>query len=197
MISRPRIALLFGTLLVASACTSGSDSVEETTTTTVAVTATSVATTVATTTTSTTAAAATDNESLVADAHTRFLTEVFAVDERTDGVESTLDLVRQLTTGAQLTRMEQSAADRIASGEALVGPGYDSHIVSIEVAGDRATVVDCSQDRTALFDAAGVETIAADDFYKLRETRLINVDGTWLIEEFITGGDSRCDPADG
>lgn len=134
-------------------------------------------------------------EDAAASAHTRFLTELFARDERVVGEgDRVVALAEELTTGPLLSRILSDTPERIAAGELIVGPGYLSNIISLEVSGDVANIVDCSQDRTEGYDSQGQLTVAADDFFKIRGTRLVRVDGEWLVSEFFTGGDDRCDP---
>jgi len=123
------------------------------------------------------------------------MTELFDRDERIDEEgDRIVQLAEELTTGALLARIKADTPERIADGQLIVGPGYLSKIVAIEVSEDVANVVDCSQDRTEGYDDEGKLTIAADDFFKIRSTRLVRVDGTWFVSEFFTGGDDRCDP---
>ncbi|MCP3993385.1 MAG: hypothetical protein GY724_30250 [Actinomycetia bacterium] len=124
------------------------------------------------------------------------MTEMFKVDERIEGHEAFPAAARELTTGSLLRRIEENAADRVATDEFSVGPGYDSNIVSVELLSDHATVVDCSQDRGERYDADGVLVIPADDFFKLRRSSVVLIDGRWLVEEIYAGGDERCDPED-
>jgi hypothetical protein len=121
---------------------------------------------------------------------------MFAIDERANGYETYVAVARELATGPLLRRIEENAATREAANEFGVGPGYDSNIVSVEIDGDRATVTDCSQGRGVLYDADGVIVIPADDFFKIRRLSLVLIDGSWLAEEFYTGGDEQCDPED-
>lgn len=146
--------------------------------------------------TSTTVPAVSDEEAAAA-VHTRFMTEIAVRDERVDGdVERRIALAERVTTGALLARI-QGRPGRIADGaEIIVGPGYLSNIVALEVEGDVVNIVDCSQDRTEGYNAYGDLTTAADDFFKLRSTRLVRIDGDWFVEEFFTGGDDRCTPGD-
>jgi hypothetical protein len=134
------------------------------------------------------------DEDAAAAAHTRWMTEANVVDELQEGdLDRYLSVVREVTTGALLARLEERP-DRIASGaELIVSPGYLSNIVAVEVSGDVANIVDCSRDQSEGYNAAGELTTAADDFFKLRSTRLVRVDGVWLVAEFFTGGDDRCD----
>ncbi|MCP3988093.1 MAG: hypothetical protein GY724_03395 [Actinomycetia bacterium] len=124
------------------------------------------------------------------------MTEVFAIDERVEGHETVPALARVLTTGPLLRRIEENTTARAAANEFRAGSGYDSNIVSVELLGDRATVVDCSQDRGELYDADGTLVFPPDDFFKLRRSSLVLIDGRWLVEEIYAGGDERCDPED-
>jgi hypothetical protein len=128
--------------------------------------------------------------------HTRFMTELFARDERVTGPEVILPLAEELTTGRQLKRIQESVDRDLASGDRTSSPGYESHIVSVEVKGDKASVVDCSKDRSEGYSSAGQLTIPADDFFKFRGAELLEIDGKWFVEDFLTGGDNRCNPYD-
>ncbi|MCP4224867.1 MAG: hypothetical protein GY773_16140, partial [Actinomycetia bacterium] len=124
----------------------GEESVDSTTTSAQSTTAEVTTTTVATTTTTTESTTMTTSvEDAVRDVHTRVMTEVFAIDERVEGHEAFPAAARELTTGPLLRRIEEKAALRAAADEFSAGSAYDSNIVSVEVLGDRATVVDCSQ----------------------------------------------------
>lgn len=149
-------------------------------------------TTLATTTTPPTTVS---TEAAIRAAHTRVMTELFARDERITGPETILPLADELTTGPYLQRIKEVTAAKVASGERSVGPGYDSHIVKVTmVDANHARVLDCSQDRGERYSAAGSLIIRADDFYKLRESEMVLVDGRWLAQELNTGGDQRCTP---
>lgn len=203
------ISLVFALCLVATACTSSADDPvsEETAATDPTPTSTAAPEPTPTTepaptstaepepaTTSEAVAEVSDEEAASA-AHTRWMTEANVVNELEDGeVERRVEVVREVTTGPLLARIEERS-DRIAAGaELIVNPGYLSNIVAIEVSGDVADIVDCSQDRSEGYNAAGELTTPADDFFKLRSTRLVRVDGVWLVEDFFTGGDDRCTP---
>ena len=134
-------------------------------------------------------------EAAVRQVHTRFMTELFTIDARVVGPEARLPLAEELTTGRQLKRIRESVVNDLDSGERLVGPGFDSHIVLVVITGDKAEVVDCSQGRGEGYSADGQLLVPADDFYKLRWTELVLIDGTWFVEDFLTGGDNRCDPS--
>ncbi len=120
------------------------------------------------------------------------MTELF----RRGGTTPSLDteLAAELTTGAQLERMLDIAARDAETGDYLRGPGYDSNITSIEIDGDRASVLDCSQGRGVVYNANDEVLIPAGDSFKIRETQLVRLDGHWFVEDFYTGGDLRCDP---
>lgn len=148
--------------------------------------------------TSTTSVPATNSttvEDAIRAAHTRFITELMRWKGTPEDDRERLALAEQWTTGAQLQRMKEAVAGRVSSGEYIVG-GYESSIVSVDVEGPAsARVVDCSKDLGVLYSKDGRVVIPADDFYKFRETRLELVDGAWLVNDFITGGDAKCDPA--
>ena len=153
---------------------------------------------VAATSTSSTSAPTTDAttvEDAIRAAHTRFITELMRWKGSPEDDQERLALAEQWTTGAQLQRMKEATAGRVSSGEYIIG-GYESSIVSVEVEGPTsARVVDCSKDLGVLYSKDGQVVIPADDFFKLRETHLQLIDGTWLVNDFITGGDARCEPA--
>ena len=138
-----------------------------------------------------------DTEAAIRAAHTRVMTELFARDERIEGPEAILRLAEELTTGPLLERIKENAADKVSSGERSVGPGYDSHIVKVTmVDSENARVLDCSQGRGERYSPDGVLIVPADDFYKLRESIFVLVDGRWLAYDINTGGDLRCEPGD-
>lgn len=148
--------------------------------------------------TSTTSVPSTDTttvEDAIRAAHTRFITELMRWKGTPEDDRERLVLAEQWTTGAQLQRMKEATSGRVSSGEYIIG-GYESSIVSVEVEGPTsARVVDCSKDLGVLYSKDGQVVIPADDFYKLRETHLQLIDGAWLVNDFITGGEARCDPA--
>lgn len=136
-----------------------------------------------------------DDETLVRAVHTRFMTELFARDEREVGRFSHFDLLDELTVDPQNRRDRNFAERSEQDGLFMVGPGYDSNISEVEISGKTATVFDCSQGRGAGW-SNGEEVIPADDFWKWRNTKLIKIADVWYVEDFITGGDGRCDPKD-
>lgn len=194
--------------LIGAACTGGSDELTAESSTTVvddsAATTTTVASTVteqeSTATTSegdlSTESAVSDEEAAAA-VHARWMTEANVVNELKEGdLERYLEVVREVTTGPLLARLEERIETVGAGAELIVSPGYESNIIAIEVNGDVANVVDCSRDRSEGYDASGRLTTPADDFFKLRSARLVRIDGVWFVEDFFTGGDDRCDPDD-
>jgi hypothetical protein len=192
------LAVSAAVVVVLAACSGGAeDSESETaisppTTDTITTPATEPTTTTSSTAEPTTST--TSVEDAVREVHTRYMTELSDVDERLDGSHAFVAAAREITTGPLLHRIEETAAARQATGEVLVGPGYLSHIVSVEIEGDRATVVDCSLGRGELLDADGAVVVPADESFKLRTSVLILLDGAWLIEDFFVGGDAECDP---
>ena len=122
------------------------------------------------------------------------MTELFNRDERVDGPEVVLPLTDELTTGAQLARIREDIARELASGERLVGPGYDSNIIDVLIEGDHASVLDCSRDNGELYSAEGELITPAATIFKTRETRLVRVDDVWLVEDFVSGRGVECDP---
>ncbi|MCP4960326.1 MAG: hypothetical protein GY925_13790 [Actinomycetia bacterium] len=191
-------AVLLAMAVVLVGCSGdGEESVDSTTTSAQSTTAEVTTTTVATTTTTTESTTMTTSvEDAVRDVHTRFMTELFDIDERVEGHEAVPTAARDLTTGPLLRRIEELGAEKAEADEYAVGPGYASNIVSVDIAGDQAAVVDCSQGRGERFAANGDLLVPADDFFKLRETSLVLIDGIWLVEEFFTGGEEFCDPED-
>jgi hypothetical protein len=204
-LSQMGVVVIVGAMLL-SACAGGGGIAEDSTTTVVvpAVTTTGVVTTTtaaaSTTSESTTTIAVTTTtvsaEELVAQVHTRVFTELFARDERVDGPEAHLPLAEELTTGPLLERIRLRSSENLADGGRSVGPGYDSNIVEVVVTGDSATVLDCSRDAGEGYSSSGELMVPADDFFKLRQSILILLDGSWVVEDIYVGGDQRCDPAD-
>lgn len=128
--------------------------------------------------------------------HTRVMTELFARDERVDDATAMLDLAAELTTGPLLADINEGVNRRLLSGYKAVGEGYESHIVSVELTSDTtATVLDCSRDTRAFYDANGSLLVPADAGFKLRTSQLVLVDGRWLESELISSRAKRCDPA--
>jgi len=136
-------------------------------------------------------------EELVTQAHTRVFTELFARDERVDGPEAHLPLAAELTTGRLLQRIQDQVAETIRTGVLFVGPGYESNIVEVVVDGDTATVLDCSRDTSEGYSLLGKLVRPADDFFELRQSALVLIDGVWFVEDIAAGGEGQCDPSDG
>jgi len=153
-------------------------------------------TTSSATTPTTTGATFSEVETAVRAAHTRFMTELFNRDERVDGYEPSLLLAEELTVAPLLTRFQESTAGRSERGEHLAGPGFDSNIVNVLIDGGRASVLDCSLDRGSRYGPNGELMGAGGSVHQLRETLLVQVAGSWLVEEFITGGSEECDSAE-
>jgi hypothetical protein len=125
-------AIAVTVLLFASGCTSSGgddDTVAPSTTATPETTATAPTTAealpVETKPPSTTSEAPLSDEDQVRQVHTRFMTELFNRDERTEGVVP-MDELEELTTGAQLARSSESASRREATGE-RVAPKAESN----------------------------------------------------------------------
>lgn len=158
--------------------------------------ATTPSTTESTTTTTEPTTSTTSVEDAVRAAHTAVMVDMYTIDERVDGWEELPRRARELTTGPYLNRIEDNTSLRESAGEYLVAPGLDSNIMSVRVDGDRASVRDCSKDVVEQYDSEGNLLIPADDFFEIRETSLVLVDGRWLVEEFYAGIDELCDPED-
>jgi len=180
---------------VSAACSSAADTADPTPSS--AAPTTEAVATVPTPSPSTTEAptSSTTVEEAIRAAHTRVMTELFARDERVTGPEAILPLAEELTTGPLLRRIQDGVKQRVESGERSVGPGYDSHIVRVTILNDTtARVLDCSLGRGERYSAEGAQLVPADGHYKLRETEMVFVNGVWLANDLITGGDERCEP---
>ncbi|NNE72875.1 MAG: hypothetical protein HKN26_04360 [Acidimicrobiales bacterium] len=128
--------------------------------------------------------------------HHRFMVDVYATDGRVAGSHGRIERAEEIVVDPQLQRLRELADDYAATGRYAVSPGYESNVVHAWIEGDVAHVVDCSRDRGELFEPDGAVVLRADDFFKLRETELVRLDGRWMVREFYTGGDLRCDPTD-
>lgn len=148
-------------------------------------------TTSETTTTTAATTSTTSIEDAVLEVHNRFMTE--AVDESTMSLEQRLAGVEDIAVDPLLTRIIQRTTESFNEGEYLVGPGYESNVVDVEINGDTAQVTDCSLGRGVLYGPDGSVIIPADEEYKLRQTRLVSTDAGWFVSDFFTGGD-LCDP---
>jgi len=135
-----------------------------------------------------------ETRAAIGDAHTRFMTEMFANDGAQPNLPDQIKLIEELTTGAQYQRSYDAAVHNAETGRALVGPGYKSKIVNIETRGDYAVVLDCSLKQSELHSPEGTVIVAADDFFEFRTTKLDNVDGVWKVSDFVTQGNVRCYP---
>ncbi len=165
------------------------------------VTTTSESTTTSTTeptTTSTTEPTSTtlDDEAAVRELHTYFMTEYFAFKGKDVTAAERIDLLKTFADGPIVQRTIEVRTEDEALGYYSAGGAYDSNIVSVEIDGDRALVVDCSQGLGELYNAEDELLIAADDFFKLRTSELVKIDGKWWIYDLYSGGDERCDPDD-
>ncbi len=178
-----------GGLLVAGCGDDGGDAASTTVTAPPEATSTTVAPTTTTT-------VVLSDEAAVREVYTRYMTESFARDERVVGRRSRFDLLDELTVDPLNTRAKQSADSREERGIYTVSPGFDVNISEIEIepGGQRATVYDCSRDRSEDWNEAGELVTPADDFWKWRNGWMVKIDGTWYIEDLAGGGDNRCDP---
>ena len=128
--------------------------------------------------------------------HHRFMVDVYATDGRLAGSHGRIERAEQIVIDPQLQRLRDLADGYAETGRYAVSPGYASNVVHVWIDGEVARVVDCSRDRGELFEPDGAVVLRADDFFKLRETELVRIDGRWMVREFFTGGDLRCDPTD-
>jgi hypothetical protein len=134
-------------------------------------------------------------EVLVAQVHSRVLTELLAGDERVVGPEGQLGLAEELTTGILLGRIRTVAVGRMASGSRSVG-GFDSNIVKVIVTGDSASVSDCSRDVGEIYSASGELLKPVGEDFALIRSRLVLINGAWKVRDIYTGGSHPCDPAE-
>ena len=135
---------------------------------------------------------------LIKDVHTRFMTELFAVDERTpEGIEAHLSLLEELTAGRQTETSMAAFERRRAAGHFLVGDGVESNIGDINIYADGLVeVFDCSRDTSRLLDGEGNEIRTANPNFELRASYLrLQADGSWRIEGFDGEIDEPCTSA--
>ena len=164
-------------------------STSESTTTTSTTEPTTTSTTEPTTTTL-------DDEAAVRELHTYFMTEYFALTGKGVTAAEQNELLVTIADGPIVQRSFEVTTEDEALGNYSAGGGFESNIVSVEVDGDRALVVDCSQDLGELYNSDDELLIAADDFFKLRTSELVKIDGKWWIYDLYSGGDERCNPDD-
>jgi len=197
----PLRTTLLGVLFAATALGACSESVDDATTSTSSVTTTSIATTtIATlpptiTTPAPTTATTEDPETAIREIHTRFMVDLYTIDERVDPIEEHLALAEELTSGVQLQRLIDGANSRVERGIAMVFEGYDSNIIGLTIDDQVAYVEDCSRDASKGYSrATGELVVPADDFFKIRTTEIQQSDGIWKVSNFFAGGDQRCNP---
>jgi len=144
-------------------------------------------------------AAEPDNEAevevVVLEIHARVMGELFARDERIDGPEVHLQLAHEISTGPLLQRLVEGAAARVLSGHRIAGDGYESSVQSVSVSGDMAEVLDCSRDRSSLYNAQGELLAGAEGYWKVRRVEYVLTDDAWRVNEIFSGGDAQCVPA--
>jgi DNA-binding protein Fis len=190
-------ALLTAAIITITAACSGATEQTATPTSETSTTTESTTTTTAPTTTTTEPTTTTTTvEDAVREAHTRYMTELNSFDSRIDGYESYLIEAREVITGPLLRRVEENYAARAAANEFVVGSGYESNIVSVEIDGDRATVLDCSKDTGRLYDGDGNLLASSSDTFNFRRTLLVMIDDKWLVEELYSPSEETCDPED-
>jgi len=132
----------------------------------------------------------------VSEVHTRFMTELYAFDERTGQRGPSLELIDELTTGDHRDRVLGFAAERQTAGDIWISRGYASSIVDLEFGVDMQAVVigDCSFDTTAQVSAIDEEAEPlTQQSAQIRATRLDLVDGEWKVSRFVAGGNEPCD----
>ena len=136
----------------------------------------------------------TDTETILLELHVRVMGELFARDERIDGPEVHLELANEISTGPLLQRLVEGAAARVLSGHRIAGNGYESSVQSVSVSGGVAEVLDCSRDRSSLYNAEGELLAGAEDFWKVRRVEYVRIDDAWRVNEIFSGGDAKCVP---
>ena len=95
------------------------------------------------------------------------------------------------TTGSLANRVRESLTSRRDSGRRSTG-GYRSSIVSVQLSGDRAAVLDCSLDESVGFSATG-ERGVVDTQWFLRSSTVVRTASGWRVAEFVKG--DPCVPA--
>ena len=100
-------------------------------------------------------------------------------------------LIDATTTGVLRTRVRDSLITRRDLGRRSTG-GYKSSIVSVQLRGDSATVLDCSLDQSVGFGPSGEQGVADTQWY-LRSTTVIRTPAGWRVSEFVKG--DPCTPA--
>ena len=133
---------------------------------------------------------------LIKDVHTRFMTELFARDERDPAsIERYLALAQELTADAQLEQIVEALDNRQARNERIISDGIVSNIGDIEVSeGGLVEVFDCSKPTGARLLDDGTAVPALDQF-EWRATYLrLQPDGVWRVVAFDAQIDQPCSP---
>ncbi len=136
-----------------------------------------------------------NDETAVLKLHAIYMTELSKIDERVDDPDKLNQRFAEVTVDPILSRATESRQKRLLRNEFIVGPGYESNVVDVELGEGSATVTDCSLGRSQLVDSNDNVLVDVDESYQIRQTIFTKIsDGTWKLQDVYGAGDIPCDP---
>ena len=94
-------------------------------------------------------------------------------------------LIAATTTGPLLVRVRDALVARRDAGRRGTG-GFRSSIMSVQVGGDDAWVLDCALDESVGYSPTGEPGVVATEWF-VRSARVIRTTAGWRVSEFVTG----------
>jgi hypothetical protein len=97
------------------------------------------------------------------------------------------------TTGIQRQRMAESVQRMVQLGQRTEGD-IRGRVVELHfLDADRASVIECSRSTSSLLNSDGSVAIGPPDHPVKTELRVLRSSDRWLVEDWFTGGDVRCE----
>ena len=94
-------------------------------------------------------------------------------------------LIAATTTGPLLVLVRDALVARRDAGRRGTG-GFRSSIMSVQVGGDDAWVLDCALDESVGYSPTGEPGVVATEWF-VRSARVIRTTAGWRVSEFVTG----------
>jgi hypothetical protein len=187
-----RVAIAGCSLLALAACSGGAEGAAPPTTVTAP--STIASTTVAPSTTSaptTTLSPQQRDEAEIRDLHDRFyrMLVVTADPPNPDHPD-----IAATTTGIERQRWTEFVRTMVELGQRGEGDVWGRVRTVTHRDPDHASVLDCHRTEASLVNADGSVAAGHQDYGIITELRMVRTSAGWLVEDWYTGGDQRCEP---
>ena len=98
------------------------------------------------------------------------------------------------TTGIQRQRTTEFVRTMVELGQRAEGNVWGTVRTVTYLDPNHASVLDCHRTEASLSNPDGSVAAGHQDYGILTELRMVRTDAGWLVEDWYTGGDQRCEP---